>query len=126
MTTETINGVVNVVPDGGVSADAKKRKLDEESSAAVAVPPASHLLIKRLSDKARLPTRGSPYSAGYDLYRYSISAFFYLFVCFRALWFIFPIPRLIFTPSYRRANLQGWPRSERGRGQEVRAKRDVQ
>ena len=72
MTTDTTNGVVNVIPDGGVSADAKKRKLDEESSAsAVAIPPppASQLLIKRLSDKARLPTRGSPYSAGYDLYR---------------------------------------------------------
>jgi len=26
------------------------------------------LLIKRLSDKARLPTRGSPLAAGYDLY----------------------------------------------------------
>ena len=27
-----------------------------------------HLLIKRLSDKATMPTRGSPLSAGYDLY----------------------------------------------------------
>ena len=93
MTTETTNGVVNVVPDGGVSADAKKRKLDDESSAAVAVPPASHLLIKRLSDKARLPTRGSPYSAGYDLYRYSISAFlFCLFVSvFCGSYSLFPV-----------------------------------
>ena len=31
--------------------------------------PVSSLLIKRLSDKARLPTRGSPLAAGYDLYR---------------------------------------------------------
>lgn len=31
--------------------------------------PSSQLLIKRLSDKARLPTRGSPLAAGYDLYR---------------------------------------------------------
>ncbi|KAK1921449.1 microtubule binding protein [Papiliotrema laurentii] len=30
--------------------------------------PKDHLLIKRLSDKATLPTRGSPLSAGYDLY----------------------------------------------------------
>jgi dUTP pyrophosphatase len=29
-------------------------------------PPA--LLIKKLSDKARLPTRGSAFAAGYDLY----------------------------------------------------------
>jgi dUTP pyrophosphatase len=32
--------------------------------------PVSQLLIKRLSDKARLPTRGSLLAAGYDLYRY--------------------------------------------------------
>jgi len=31
-------------------------------------PPVSKLLIKRLSEKARLPTRGSHFSAGYDLY----------------------------------------------------------
>jgi dUTP pyrophosphatase len=31
--------------------------------------PTSNLLIKRLSDKARLPTRGSALAAGYDLYR---------------------------------------------------------
>lgn len=30
--------------------------------------PKDHLLIKRLSDFATLPTRGSPLSAGYDLY----------------------------------------------------------
>ncbi|KAK7061466.1 dUTPase-like protein [Favolaschia claudopus] len=30
--------------------------------------PVSNLLIKRLSEKAKLPTRGSPLSAGYDLY----------------------------------------------------------
>ena len=32
--------------------------------------PVPSLLIKRLSDKATLPTRGSSQSAGYDLYRY--------------------------------------------------------
>ncbi|KAF8600841.1 dUTP diphosphatase [Ceratobasidium sp. AG-I] len=31
-------------------------------------PPSSNLLIKRLSEKARLPTRGSALAAGYDLY----------------------------------------------------------
>lgn len=30
--------------------------------------PKDHLLIKKLSDKATLPTRGSPLAAGYDLY----------------------------------------------------------
>ncbi|KAJ7095100.1 dUTPase-like protein [Mycena belliarum] len=45
----------------------KKRKmspLETESTLA----PVSNLLVKRLSEKARLPTRGSPLSAGYDLY----------------------------------------------------------
>lgn len=39
--------------------------------------PATKLLIKRLSEKAKLPTRGSALSAGYDLYRYvdSIASF---------------------------------------------------
>ncbi|CUA76391.1 dUTP pyrophosphatase [Rhizoctonia solani] len=41
------------------------------TDAEVAPPPpapVSHLLIKRLSDKAKLPTRGSALAAGYDLY----------------------------------------------------------
>ncbi|KAL5527043.1 DUT1 [Sanghuangporus baumii] len=64
------NGVISVVPDGGVAADAKKRKLEESTAESLPPPPPppSQLLIKRLSDKARLPTRGSPYAAGYDLY----------------------------------------------------------
>lgn len=45
----------------------KKRKV-EDTDASLA--PVSNLLIKRLSEKARLPTRGSPLAAGYDLYRY--------------------------------------------------------
>lgn len=32
--------------------------------------PALSLRIKKLSDKARIPTRGSALAAGYDLYRY--------------------------------------------------------
>lgn len=36
-----------------------------ESSASGSVP----LMIKRLSEDARLPTRGSAFAAGYDLYR---------------------------------------------------------
>ncbi|KAF8076089.1 dUTP pyrophosphatase [Lyophyllum atratum] len=42
----------------------KKRKMSPDTTLA----PVSNLLIKRLSEKARLPTRGSPLSAGYDLY----------------------------------------------------------
>ncbi|THH05483.1 hypothetical protein EW145_g4756, partial [Phellinidium pouzarii] len=53
--------VVAVVPEGVVE---KKRKLEDVA----APPPTSQLLIKRLSDKAKLPTRGSPFAAGYDLY----------------------------------------------------------
>lgn len=30
--------------------------------------PKDHLLVKKLSDSATTPTRGSPLSAGYDLY----------------------------------------------------------
>ncbi|KAL5508590.1 DUT1 [Sanghuangporus vaninii] len=70
MTNINENGVINVVADGGVAADAKKRKLEEGTAESLVAPPppSSQLLIKRISDKARLPTRGSPYAAGYDLY----------------------------------------------------------
>ena len=46
----------------------KKRKAEPEPDSAIA--PASNLLIKRLSEKAKLPTRGSALAAGYDLYRW--------------------------------------------------------
>ncbi|KAH8106319.1 dUTP pyrophosphatase [Cristinia sonorae] len=47
----------------------KKRKMSpEENETTVALAPVSNLLIKRHSEKARLPTRGSALSAGYDLY----------------------------------------------------------
>jgi hypothetical protein len=45
----------------------KKRKVSPEPDAGI-LPP-SNLLIKRLSEKAKLPTRGSALAAGYDLYR---------------------------------------------------------
>ncbi|KAF8508672.1 dUTPase-like protein [Hysterangium stoloniferum] len=38
------------------------------SETTLVATPVSNLLIKRLSEKARIPTRGSPLSAGYDLY----------------------------------------------------------
>ncbi|KAJ7774232.1 dUTPase-like protein [Mycena maculata] len=50
--------------DSPNSPQPKKRKMEPETTLA----PVSNLLIKRLSEKAKLPTRGSPLSAGYDLY----------------------------------------------------------
>lgn len=46
----------------------KKRRM----SNSVQSEPSSQLRVKRLSEKAKLPTRGSPLAAGYDLYRYLI------------------------------------------------------
>ncbi|KAN0140014.1 dUTP diphosphatase [Lactarius tabidus] len=47
----------------------KKRKVSPEPEAESPKSiPVSNLLIKRLSDKAKLPTRGSALAAGYDLY----------------------------------------------------------
>jgi len=48
----------------------KKRKMSPGPENDAPLAPVANLLIKRLSDKARLPTRGSPLAAGYDLYRY--------------------------------------------------------
>lgn len=57
----------------------KKRKMSPAPSSATTtentdvksdIAPTSNLLIKRLSEKAKLPTRGSALAAGYDLYRY--------------------------------------------------------
>lgn len=47
---------------------AKKRKLTSGSDSAPETP----LRIRRHSKKARVPTRGSPQAAGYDLYRLDI------------------------------------------------------
>ncbi|CAL1701544.1 unnamed protein product [Somion occarium] len=47
----------------------KKRKMSSENDVEhSSIAPVSKLLIKRLSEKAKLPTKGSPLSAGYDLY----------------------------------------------------------
>lgn len=62
------NGASRHVPSESPS-PVKKRKLAEEEPVLV---PTSKLLIKRLSERARLPTKGSALSAGYDLYRYVI------------------------------------------------------
>jgi len=47
----------------------KKRKVSPEPEAGISISSVSNLLIKRLSEKAKLPTRGSALAAGYDLYR---------------------------------------------------------
>jgi dUTP diphosphatase len=47
--------------------DNKKRKVSPEPDAGIS--PVANLLVKRLSEKAKLPTRGSALAAGYDLYR---------------------------------------------------------
>ncbi len=49
----------------------KKRKMSQEPP----VAPTDSLLIKRLSDKAKLPTKGSALAAGYDLYRCAFSCY---------------------------------------------------
>ncbi|EIW82519.1 dUTP pyrophosphatase [Coniophora puteana RWD-64-598 SS2] len=47
----------------------KKRKQDDGTDLADAPrAPVTQLLIKKLSNKAKTPTRGSPLAAGYDLY----------------------------------------------------------
>lgn len=51
----------------GETPQLKKRKMSLTAAAPMSPPP--DLLVKRLSEKATLPTRGSPLSAGYDLYR---------------------------------------------------------
>lgn len=42
--------------------------MSSTTPAVTKVDEAPALLIKKLSDKARLPTRGSAFAAGYDLY----------------------------------------------------------
>ncbi|KAL1743573.1 dUTPase-like protein [Schizophyllum fasciatum] len=42
--------------------------MSDSAPAPAPFAPVANLLIKRHSDKARLPTRGSPLAAGYDMY----------------------------------------------------------
>ncbi|QRV80272.1 dUTP diphosphatase [Ceratobasidium sp. AG-Ba] len=46
----------------------KMANTDTNDTSAAPPAPVSHLLIKRVSEKAKLPTRGSALAAGYDLY----------------------------------------------------------
>jgi dUTP pyrophosphatase len=55
----------------------KKRRLSSaDNTESADVAPVIQLLIKRLSDKGRIPTRGSALAAGYDLYRYTLKLVF--------------------------------------------------
>ena len=47
----------------------KKRKMTPVDDEKAGLAPVSNLLIKRHSEKAKIPTKGSPLAAGYDLYR---------------------------------------------------------
>lgn len=42
----------------------------KETAVAEPVAPSTNLLVKKLSAKGRVPTRGSALAAGYDMYRY--------------------------------------------------------
>ncbi|CAL3964220.1 hypothetical protein PZA11_001635 [Diplocarpon coronariae] len=53
-------------PSQPASIEAAMSPAEHASAAGVSAPPS--LLVKKLSDKARLPTRGSAFAAGYDLY----------------------------------------------------------
>lgn len=78
MTSESTTAVVPQASPTTSSPPAKRVKTDattnmasSENNEAVPVPKldqAPPLLVKKLSDKARLPTRGSAFAAGYDLY----------------------------------------------------------
>ena len=47
----------------------KKRKMSPATDCEASVASEPQLLVKRLSENATLPTRGSALAAGYDLYR---------------------------------------------------------
>ncbi|KAI8632226.1 dUTP pyrophosphatase [Xylariaceae sp. FL1651] len=74
MTTDSITSPPNSPPSKRVKTDSTNTTIStmaENNNGGASVstieqcPP---LLIKKLSDKARLPTRGSAFAAGYDLY----------------------------------------------------------
>lgn len=49
--------------------------LKKEAAVAELVAPSTKLLVKKLSAKGRVPTRGSALAAGYDMYRYVFAWF---------------------------------------------------
>ena len=54
----------------GEAPQVKRRRLSGSEGGDVAVDPRPSLLVKRHSEKGKVPTRGSAFAAGYDLYRY--------------------------------------------------------
>ena len=66
----------DIIPSPATSPPAKRVKTDNTTSSATMssdpsvtkLDQAPPLLIKKLSDKAKVPTRGSAFAAGYDLY----------------------------------------------------------
>jgi hypothetical protein len=76
----------------------KKRKMSPaEDKQQTPLAPVSQLLVKRVSDKGKLPTRGSPLSAGYDLYRYVSNDPHYTWSCYNVLPFVVAVlSRLLF------------------------------
>lgn len=47
----------------------------KEAAVAEPIAPSTKLLVKKLSAKGRVPTRGSALAAGYDMYRYVFTSF---------------------------------------------------
>ncbi|KAI0970323.1 deoxyuridine 5'-triphosphate nucleotidohydrolase [Xylaria arbuscula] len=75
MTTESVASPPNSPPSKRVKTNdgnsSIANTMAENNTSSVSVPQLEQsppLLIKKLSDKARLPTRGSAFAAGYDLY----------------------------------------------------------
>ncbi|KAI0396658.1 deoxyuridine 5'-triphosphate nucleotidohydrolase [Xylariaceae sp. FL0594] len=78
MTTDTITSPPNSPPakrakttdnsESKITTASTMPAAESHSTAAPQLEQAPPLLIKKLSDKARLPTRGSAFAAGYDIY----------------------------------------------------------
>merc|ERR1712000_240453 len=64
----TVPELANNTSNNVSSPPAKRVKTTNGDSSADKMETAPPLLIKKLSDKARLPTRGSAFAAGYDIY----------------------------------------------------------
>ncbi|KAI0539235.1 deoxyuridine 5'-triphosphate nucleotidohydrolase [Xylaria digitata] len=72
MTTDSITSPPNSPPPKRVKTDNNNNSITdtmaENGSTSAPAEQSPPLLIKKLSDKARLPTRGSAFAAGYDMY----------------------------------------------------------
>ncbi|KAL1690736.1 dUTP pyrophosphatase [Schizophyllum commune] len=67
MTNDTLTVNTNTPATLSTPSPSKKRRMSDSADAPT-LAPIANLLIKRHSEKARLPTRGSPLAAGYDMY----------------------------------------------------------